>query len=92
MDETKSLTQTEGSGPLPERPGALPDETKSVTHTEVSETKVENSGGLASGPPRKRGVIGSFGAGRGWIREGLSGSGRRAQPPGGDQGARTRNA
>ena len=43
MDETKSLTQTEGSQPPVEGSSGSPDETKSLTHTEGLQPPVEGS-------------------------------------------------
>ncbi len=44
MEETKSLTRTEGSQPPIQGPGASPDETNSLTHTEGPQFCAEGSG------------------------------------------------
>ena len=66
MDETKSLTQTEGSQPPVEGSTASPDETKSLTHTEGLQPPVEGSGGSPIGDPSKIGrymILGRLGQG-----------------------------
>jgi hypothetical protein len=76
MDETKSLSQTEGSQPPLEGSGASPDETKSPTQTECSHHPVEGSGGTAIEDPPKIGryiILGRLGTpGSGRLRTGLS--------------------
>ena|SRR5271157_3033602 len=64
MDETKSLTQTEGSRPPVEDSGGSPDETKSLTRTEGLQPPVEGSGGSPNGDPSKIGRYLGFGLGR----------------------------
>jgi len=66
MDETKSLSQTEGSRPPVEDSGGSPDETKSLTRTEGLQPPVEGSGGFPNGDPSKIGrytILGRLGQG-----------------------------
>ena len=91
MDETKNLSETEGSQPPVEGSGGSSDETKSLSETEGPQPPVEGSGGSTLGDPTKIGryrIIRRLGSGR--VRTGLSCSRRRPRPPRCDQGAEPR--
>ena len=73
MDETKNLSETEGSQPPAEGSSGSSDETKSLSETEGSQPPVEGSSGSSDGDPSKIGryrIIRSLGSGR--VRTGLS--------------------
>ena len=66
MDETKNLSETEGTKPPGEGSGGSPDETKILSETEGTQPPVEGSSGFSGGDDKKIGrytILGRLGQG-----------------------------